>query len=94
MRTPVLVTGLVVVLAVWFFRDSLRNEIARKAILANPAPPPDLVEEMIEKSSDQTAAILAAWNSGKIVHRQVAARQISRVVIPGQSLPSELQRIL
>ncbi len=86
--------GIVVVVAVWFFREPLQNKIARTATLANQAPPPELVEEMIENSPDRTAAILAAWNTGKIVHRQVAIRQISRAVSPDQPLPAELESML
>ena len=87
-----LASGLGVILVVWFFREPLQTRIARSVTLANPAPPPEVVEEMIEKSPDRTAAILAAWHSGKIVHRQVAVRQISRATTPEKTLPSKLDR--
>jgi thiol-disulfide isomerase/thioredoxin len=78
------------VFGVWLFLDRIRES----ATLANPAPPPQLVEEIIEKSPDRPAAILAAWNTGKIIHRETAIRAISRVVSTDQSLPSELESIV
>jgi len=78
------------VFAVWLFLDRIRES----ATLANPAPPPELVEEMIEKAPDRAAAILAAWNTGKIIHRETAIRAIGRAVSTDQSLPSELESIV
>src|SRR5258706_15971007 len=78
------------VLGVWLFLDRIRES----ATLANPAPPPELVEEIIEKSPDRAAAILAAWNTGKIIHRETAIRAISRAVSTDQPLPSELESIV
>lgn len=69
--------GLIGVIGVWFFRDALRGRIAQTAAFSNPAPPPELIEEVIETSSDRPAAILAAWNAGKIAHREAAVREIS-----------------
>ncbi len=86
--------GLIAVLGAWLFGDSLRNRIAQRAALANPAPPPDLVEEIIESSPDRPAAILAAWNTGKIVHRQAAVRAIPRAITREQPLPSKLETIV
>jgi thiol-disulfide isomerase/thioredoxin len=86
--------GFAVVLGVWLFREPLRNRITQSATLANPAPPPELVEEFIEASPDRATAILAAWNTGKIIHRQVAVREIARSFLPGQSLPAKLESIV
>ncbi len=86
--------GIALVIGVWLFREPLRVRITRSATLANPAPPPELVEEMIETSPDRAAAILAAWNTGKIVHRQAAVSEISRIGSPGQPLSSELESIV
>jgi len=85
--------GFIAVMGVWLFRDPLRSRIAQSAALSNPTPPPELVEEIISASPDRPAAILAAWNTGKIVHRQVAAREVSRAFPAGQSLPAELESI-
>src|SRR5919108_2371054 len=80
LRKFVLCAGLVVALALWFFGKPLRSRLAEKATLMNDAPPPEAVEEMIQNAPDPVVAALVAWNSGKIVHREVAIRQLSRVV--------------
>jgi thiol-disulfide isomerase/thioredoxin len=82
--------GVVVVLAVVL----LRGRLARSVTLANPSPPPELVEEMIETSNDRAAAIRAAWDSGKIVQREAAASEILRSFGPGERLPAELESIV
>jgi thiol-disulfide isomerase/thioredoxin len=86
--------GFIAVMGVWLFRDPLRNRIAQSVTLSNPTPPPELVEETISASPDRPAAILAAWNTGKIVHRQGAVREISRAFPAGRSLPAELESIV
>jgi thiol-disulfide isomerase/thioredoxin len=86
--------GLIGVIGVWFFRAALRERIAQSAALANPAPPPELIEEVIENSSDRNTAILAAWNTGKIAHRQAAVREISRSFRRSDALPPKVRSIL
>src|SRR5574342_516685 len=86
--------GFIAVIGVWLFRDPLRSRIAQRAALANPTPPPELVEEIIAASPDRPAAILAAWNTGRIVHRQAAVREISRAFPLSQSMPAELESIV
>ena len=86
--------GIALVVGVWIFREPLRNRISQSATLANPAPPPDLVGEMIERATDRPAAIMAAWNTGKIIHREVAAREIGNSFPPSQPLPAELEAIV
>jgi thiol-disulfide isomerase/thioredoxin len=87
-------SGFIVIAGFWLFRAPLRNRIAQSAAFANPAPPPELVEEMIEASSDRPAAIITAWNTGKIVQREAAVREISRGFPAGQSLPAGLESIV
>ncbi len=86
--------GVIAVLGVWLFRDPLRSRIAQSAAFANPAPPSELVEDIIEASPNRPAAILAAWNTGRIVHRQVAVREISRIFPVSEVLPAELEPIV
>jgi thiol-disulfide isomerase/thioredoxin len=81
-------------LTVWLFRTELRGLVAQRAILANDAPPPDLVEEAILSAANPRAALLAAWNSGKIVHREVAVGAIRRAFPNDQPLSSELELVL
>jgi thiol-disulfide isomerase/thioredoxin len=85
-------SGLAIVLGVWWLREPLRNWITRNAALANPSPPAELIEETIETSPDRATAILAAWNTGKIVQRQVAIRAITRTGAPTLLTP-ELESI-
>lgn len=68
LRAVILGVAVVGGLAVWFYREPLRNRIAERAILANDAPPPEVVEEMIQNAPNPVAAVVAAWNTGKIVH--------------------------
>lgn len=82
------------VVVFWFFRQPLRQRIFADAVLANDAPAPEAVQTMIRQASDPSAAILTAWNTGKIVQRQVAIRELSRVVPSGQPLPTPLRNIL
>jgi len=87
-------SGFIAILGVWLFREPLRSRIGQSAAFANPTPPPELVEEIIETSPDRPAAIIAAWNTGKIVHRQVAVREISRAFPADQSFPADLESIV
>lgn len=86
--------GFIAILGVWCFREPLRNRITRSAILANPAAPPELVEETIEAATDRSAAILAAWNTGKLVHREAAVHEVSRAFPAGRPLPTKLEPIV
>src|SRR5437763_1325029 len=94
LRTVVLGVALAGAIAVWFFREPLRNRITERATLANDAPPPEVVEDMIQNARDPVAAVVTAWNSGKIVHREVAVREIGRVSRPGRPLPAGLESIV
>src|SRR6516162_9946895 len=87
-------SGVIAITAVWLFREPLRSRIGQSAAFANPTPPPELVEEIIEASPDRPAAIIAAWNTGKIVHRQAAVREISRGFGTSQTLPAEIESIV
>lgn len=86
--------GAVFVLGLCIFGAALRLRVTRQAVLANPMPPPELVEELIEKSPNSEAAIAAAWNTQKIVHRQAAMRQVSRLFPPAKPLPPQIESIV
>jgi len=79
LRAQFLIPLIVGAMAVWFFREPLRERVTRSATLANDAPTPEVVADMIEQSSDARGALLAAWNSRKIIHREVAIRSLPRV---------------
>src|SRR5437899_3269466 len=93
-RKVLLGTGTLLVVAVWFFRTPLQQKIRDSATLANDAPTPEVVLDMIEQAADQPAALLTAWNSGKIVHREVAIGSLRRVFTNDQPLPSEFESIV
>jgi len=86
--------GLALVIGVWLFRAPLRELIRNQATLANDAPNSEVVADMIEQATDPCTALLAAWNSGKIVHREVAIGAIRRVFPNDQPLPPEFESIV
>jgi thiol-disulfide isomerase/thioredoxin len=94
LRPTILVLGLMILGVAWFFRARLRDKIRESATLANDAPGAGVVEDMIEQATDPRAALLAAWNSGKIVHREVAIGALRRVFPDDQPLPPEFESIL
>jgi peroxiredoxin len=85
---------LVVCLVAWAYREPIRGMVMQTAILHNDAPAASVVEEMIAQAAAPGAAIVAAWHTDKVVHREVAVRQIGRTFPKGQPLPSELEAIL
>lgn len=89
-----LTAGVMLVVGVWLFREPLRQWISERATLSNDAPPPELVRDMIEQATDPRAALLSAWHSGKIVHRQVAVREVSHLIQTSDELPTELETLL
>jgi thiol-disulfide isomerase/thioredoxin len=93
-ETLALSLGCVLVIGLCVFGGPLRSSFSRQAVLGNPMPPPELVEELIEKSPDPSTAIVAAWNTRKIVHRQAAMRQISHLFSLGKPLPAEVESIV
>jgi len=84
----------VVVGVLWLFRESIREEIRDRTTLANEAPPPEVVSDMIEQSADPQAALLKTWNSGKIIQREVAIDELRRIFPPQRSLPSRFHSLL
>lgn len=89
-RAWVLAAGLALALVAWVFRAPLQHSITERAILANGAPSPAALSEVILSAGDPVRALLAAWNTGKIVHRQVAVRTCQSLFREGEELPPEL----
>ena len=97
MKTPklkLLLPLVVVAVLVWVWREPLRRRLVESAVLANDAPPVELVADMIEQSPNPPEALLAAWHSGKIVHREVAIRELGRLFPASQPLPPEFESVL
>lgn len=95
LRRPLLLASalLATLLALWF-REPLQYRLVATAVLRNPAPTPDQVEVFIDHAPNPHAALLAAWNSDRIVHRQVAIRHLPRVLPHEQPLPREFETLL
>jgi cytochrome c biogenesis protein CcmG, thiol:disulfide interchange protein DsbE len=86
--------GLALIAGVWFFRAPLRQHIFADGVLANDEPTPDVVQTMIRQAPDPRAALLTAWDTGKIVQREVAIQELSSIVPDNQPLPVSLRDML
>jgi thiol-disulfide isomerase/thioredoxin len=93
-RKVLIGTGVFFVIVVWFFRAPIRDQIRESATLANDAPTPEVVSDMIEQATDPHAALLRAWNLGKIVQREVAIDSLPRLFPSGQPLPHDIESTL
>ena len=71
----------------------LRQWVSVSATLANPSPTADQVEAVIKNSTDREGTIIAAWNSGKIIQREVAAMEIADPNVIKVKLPEKLEAI-
>ena len=86
-----LVTG---TMTAWFFREPLRNLVFAQGVWANDGPTEEAIEQVIDAAADHRAAVRSAWDSGKIVHREVAIRRLSRLVPAGEPIPAELESLV
>jgi len=85
---------LLVAIVGWIFREPVRARLSKGPTLHNSAPPASDLEELIASAPSKTAAIVEAWNTGRIVHREVAIRQIAQSQSKTAPLPTELEAIL
>lgn len=89
----VILLGLACVVAAWVQRGPLRRLVFERTLRHNDAPAADAVSQMILGSRSPQATLVAAWESGRVVSRQVAVRLLREVVAPATELPPELERI-
>lgn len=89
-----LLGGLALASGAWFLREPVQRTITEHAILANDAPDPAALLEVIQDAPDPTKMLLAAWDTGKIVHREVAMRAVPGLLREGGELPPEIERIV
>jgi thiol-disulfide isomerase/thioredoxin len=89
----VLGAGFLTVCCLALAQRPLRQWVSVTVTLANPAPPPDQVEAVIKNSTDCEGTILAAWNTGKIIQREVAAKEIADPDLIKGKLPDKLEAI-
>ena len=92
-RALVLVVGVILVSSVWLFREPLRRSLIERMVLANDAPNAEVVTDMIVQAREPQRALLAAWNTRNIVHRQVAIRTLSSVLPPDEIWPPALESL-
>jgi hypothetical protein len=90
----VLGAGFLTVCCLALAQGPLRQWLGLKVTLANPAPPADQVEEVIKNSTDCEGTIIAAWNTGKIIQREVAAKEIADPKVIKGKLPDDLEAIV
>jgi thiol-disulfide isomerase/thioredoxin len=93
-RNVALALAIALVICVWFFRAPLRQRILTQGVLANDAPTDEAVQEMIQNAADPRAAVIAAWNTGKIALRHLALQKLSSVAGHDQPLPAALREVL
>ncbi|RME92603.1 MAG: TlpA family protein disulfide reductase [Verrucomicrobia bacterium] len=93
-RRVVLVGALLVVAALWLAREPIRQAVALRLILANPAPNPAALAEVLSQAPDPTAALLAAWESGGIVHRQAALARVPSVFGTDKPWPEAVETMI
>jgi len=93
-RLVLLLAGIVTFLLAWFYRDTLHAWVLVRGTLANEAPTLELFEEYLRHSPGPETALFDAWNTGKIVHRQFAMRQLSAGDISRQPLTPQLETML
>ena len=86
LRRAILFAGIATILLAWLYRDTLHGWVLVRGTLANDAPTLELFEEYLRRSPEPEMAILDAWNTGKIVHRQFAIRQLSAGAVNGKTL--------
>ncbi|MGO8699804.1 MAG: redoxin domain-containing protein [Limisphaerales bacterium] len=93
-RKAILGVGILLIPCLWFFRGPIAQRAFTRAVLANDAPAAEVEQNMIQNAADPHAAIVAAWNTGKIAHRHLAIQEISGLASHGQTLSAAFRSIL
>jgi len=77
-RNLSLVLGSVLIVGLLLMRKPFTDWVGYRAVLTNPDPPSELVEDFLNNAPDPVAAIAAAWDTGRIVQREAAVRVLAR----------------
>ncbi len=87
------VLGLLVIatLAAWFDREAIRHFILAKAVLLADVPNEEAIQEVVDQAKDPPMAARALWRSRKLVQREAALRQLSRLIPDGEPIPARLE---
>jgi thiol-disulfide isomerase/thioredoxin len=76
------------------FHTTLQRQLFQQAALSNPAPPPEVISQMIEQAADPRTALLAAWHTGKIVQREVALSEVGQLWPASQPFSDQFEALL
>jgi thiol-disulfide isomerase/thioredoxin len=92
-RSRIFGFGIVIIFLVVaiLMREPLRNAVLEWGLLRNDAPGEGSVSEVINQAKDREAEIRKFWDTGKIVHREIAIRQIAALMQSEKSVPARLQ---
>lgn len=90
----VLAAGFVVGALAWVEREPLRQWVFERSVLNREAPAAESVRAVILDSRSPERALLAAWDSHRVVPREVAVRLVREVVGPGARLSSAMERVV
>jgi hypothetical protein len=93
-RAGFLLVALIVVVAAWLLKEPIRQWITTRVVLANDAPRLETLEDLFTDARDPAHMVLAAWATGKIVHRQAAIRRLATPEAFPSPLPTPLETIL
>ncbi|HTX20406.1 MAG TPA: HEAT repeat domain-containing protein [Candidatus Aquilonibacter sp.] len=76
------------------FRGQVRSLVLERGLLGNDSPDPMLVADTINASPNVPAAILAFWNTGRIIHREISIQAMRNIVSSSHHIPSELKPLV
>jgi peroxiredoxin len=93
-RAGFLLAALIVVVGAWLLSEPIRQWITTRVVLANDAPRLETLEDLFTDARDPAHMVLAAWATGKIVHRQAAIRRLTIPEAFPSPLPTPLETIL
>jgi thiol-disulfide isomerase/thioredoxin len=93
-RRIFLVVALLAALTALFFRKPITEWITARAILSNEAPSEEALRQAIQTSTDPQAELIAAWNTGKIVPRELAIHAVSTIAPADRPCPPALESVL
>lgn len=93
-RRVFLAVAILAALTVLFFRKPISERLLERAVLASDAPSEESLREAIQSSSDPRAELIAAWNTEKIVPRELAIRAVSTIAPVDRPCPPALESVL
>jgi thiol-disulfide isomerase/thioredoxin len=93
-RRVILVLALLAALTALYFRKPISDRLVERAVIANDAPSEEFLRQAMQNSPDPRAELLAAWNTGKIVQRELAIRSMASIAPRDRPCPPDLEAVL